>query len=163
MDPKGAEGFKKYADKHGFFLSLRAHHGHQRLHGDEYSGETPCAIVQSAPEQHGVKNFYLIKKHLPAVTVRFWGHDASGRKLHQSRWLYKDIEAHLLKWFHLDDTWYCDMDKEIAKGATRQLKVLSSLEVVLFELQHLCFSPYQGTGGGTVRLRFEYFPLPFTD
>lgn len=160
MDPKGAEGFKKYADKHGFFLSLRAPHGHRLLHGDEYSGETPCGIVQSTPEQQGVKKVYLVKKHLPEVSLRFWGHDASGRKLDQSGWLYKDIEAQLLKWFLLDDTWFCDMNEEIAKGATRQLKVLSSLEVVLFELQQLRFSPYQGTGGGTVRSRFQVFSSP---
>jgi hypothetical protein len=160
MDPKGAEGFKKYADKHGFFLALRADQGPRLVHGDDNSGETLFGMIEGATEHRGVKKIYVIKKHLPEIRVRFWGLDASGRRLDQNGWMYKSVEAELLKWFQLDDTWFCDMDKEIAKGATRQLKVLSNLKVVLSELEHLRFSPYQGTGGGTVRVRFPVFPSP---
>jgi hypothetical protein len=101
MDPKGAEGFKKYADKHGFFLSLRADKGPRLVHGDDNSGETLFGMIEGATEHRGVKKIYVIKKHLPEIRVRFWGLDASGRRLDQNGWMYKSVEAELLKWFQL--------------------------------------------------------------
>lgn len=136
----GAVAFKEYANEHGFFLSQRVARGSNPPDSDcedgqdRLNGETRISVLHTLPEGRGIKKVILAKRHMADVKVRFWAEGGS-------------VEKELLKWFRLHDGWFCDLDTEIAAGATRVLRIWATAEEVLNELQYIKLGYGKDEGG----------------
>ena len=149
----GATAFVDYALINGFFTSTRIRGPDLSLNEAAHyakQGETRVRIVHVSDE-HSVlrpdapvaKGVQLLKRHLAGTRVWLWGQgDVDGAL----------VEASLLKWFHLNDNWFCNIEREVsAHGATRALRVWAHVDDVVKKLARLNFQKDASRGrGGTV-------------